>query len=151
MRIIGITLIMLSVVALAKDVPQHYVLENPPLGWTTVNEGLFKGDVKDANALAILIQYREFNNALENAQMHKAVHKAIISQYGKVKDIGPASVAGHATERYEVTDLGGVIHRFYIITQSPNKAWMIEVRGRQTQISAAEAEIGLILGKIKLK
>jgi len=151
MRIIGITLMMLSLVALAKDAPQHFTLENPPIGWTVADNGLYKGDVADANTLAILVSYREFNNTMESAQMHKAIHKAVIAQYGKLKDIGPTSVAGHATERYECTDLGGVIHRFYIVTQTPRKAWMVEVRGRQMQISAAEAEIGIILGKLKLK
>jgi hypothetical protein len=151
MRIIGIILIMISLIALGKDVPQHFTLENPPLGWTIADKGLYKGDVADANTLAILVAYREFNNPMEEVQMHKAIHKSVTAQYGKIKDIGPASVASHATERYEVTDLGGVIHRFYIVTQAPNKAWLLEVRGRQTQISSAEAEIGLILGKIKFK
>jgi hypothetical protein len=151
MRITGIILIVLSLMAFAKDAPQHYTLENPPLGWTVSDQGIYKGDVKDANALAIIIQYREFNTPQDEDQMRKAIHKAVSSQYGKLKDIGPASVAGHATERLEVTDLGGVIHRIYVITQAPNKAWMVEVRGRQTQISSAEAEIGLILGKLKLK
>jgi hypothetical protein len=151
MRTAGILLIALSLLAFGKDVPQHYTLDNPPMGWTASDQGLYKGDVNDANALAVIIQYREFNNPMTEDQMCKTINKTVSTQYGKLKDIGPASVAGHATERYEVTDLGGVIHRIYVITQTPSKVWLVEVRGRQTQVSSAEAEIELILGRLKLQ
>lgn len=150
MRIIGIILTMMSFVAWGKDVPQHFTLENPPLGWTITDNGIFKGDVKDANTLAIMITYREFDNSLTDDQIYKTLLKLTKEQYGKIKDIGPSTVAGHATELFEFNDLGGIIHRLYIITQQPGKAWIVEVRGRQMQISTAEAEIGLILGKLKL-
>jgi hypothetical protein len=151
MRIIGIILIIMSFVAWGKDVPQHFTLENPPMGWTITDNGAYKGDVSDSNSLAVMVIYREYAISMTSEEIFKDVQKVMSVKYGKTKDLGPATVASHATEGFEVTDLGGVIHHFYIITQQPNKAWMVEVRGRQTQLSAAEAEIGLILGKLKLQ
>jgi len=142
---------VISFIAFSKDVPQHFTVENPPLGWTMTDNGIYKGDVNDPNSLAILVIYREYINSTTSNETFKSAQKAISTTYGKTRDLGPATVASHATEGFEATDLGGLIHRFYIITQAPTKAWLVEVRGRQMQLAAADAEIELILGELKLQ
>jgi hypothetical protein len=140
-----------SFVAWGKDVTPHFTLENQPMGWTITDNGVYKGDVQDTNTLAIMLTYREYDNSWTDEQIYNTALKLLKTQYGKIKDLGPATVAGHATEQFEFNDLGGIIRHLYIITKQPGKVWIIEVRGRQTQLSAAEAEIELILGKLKLQ
>jgi hypothetical protein len=148
----GICLLTLLLVAgLAIAVDEHFTAGVIPIGWHVTESGLIKGMTSDDNAPAILIGFQT-RDASTSAQQAMALYiKGLSKIYGKIKDMGPCSIAGGGTEGYETTDLTGTVHRFYIITSVAGKTWTVEVRAKTISIAGIEAELGNILANLKLK